>query len=53
MYSYVLLMVGGGTTRNMWSLLEIINIIIIIIIISAMELGQLLTRSGLTYPEVS
>jgi len=28
-------------------------IIIIIIIISVMELGQLLTRSGLTYAEVS
>jgi hypothetical protein len=29
------------------------EIIIIIIIISVMELGHLLTRSGLTYPEVS
>jgi len=28
-------------------------IIIIIIIISSMELGHFLTRSGLTYPEVS
>ena len=28
-------------------------IIIIIIIISVMQLGHLLTRSGLTYPEVS
>ena len=28
-------------------------IIIIIIIISVMQLGQSLTRSGLTYPEVS
>jgi hypothetical protein len=28
-------------------------LIIIIIIISVMELGQLLTRSGLTYAEVS
>jgi len=31
----------------------IIIIIIIIIIISFMELGHLLNRSGLTYPEVS
>jgi len=33
--------------------LSVIIIIIIIIIISVMELGHLLTRSGLTYPEVS
>jgi len=32
---------------------NIIIIIIIIIIISVMELGHLLTRSGLTHPEVS
>ena len=31
----------------------VVVIIIIIIIISVMELGHLLTRSGLTYPEVS
>jgi hypothetical protein len=31
----------------------IIIIFIIIIIISVMELGRLLTRYGLTYPEVS
>ena len=32
---------------------NMVIIIIIIIIISVMELGHLLTRSGLTYPEVS
>jgi hypothetical protein len=31
----------------------IIIIIIIVVVVSIMELGHLMTRSGLTYPEVS
>ena len=40
---------GQGTYKNM----AYAGYIIIIIIISFMQLGHLLTRSGLTYPEVS
>ena len=38
--------------KKYWNIF-ITTTIIIIIIISFMELGHLLTRSGLTYPEVS
>ena len=40
-------------SRHHHVLVVVVIIIIIIIIISVMELGHLLTRSGLTYPEVS
>ena len=44
---------GRDTYLAVESVLFVIIVIIIIIIISLMELGHLLTRSGLTYPEVS